>query len=140
MPTAAAMTTQEMKDRTRRFALDVIRFTRTLTRSDEGRVLGRQLFRAGTAVGANYRAACRPRSDADFVSKMGVLVEEADECAYWIEIMIEARLVTRAAAAALHDEADQLTRIFVASRETVRRRLRKRRTVQSRIQNPESRI
>jgi four helix bundle protein len=131
------MTPQQLKDRTRRFALDVIRFTRRLPRTDECRLIGRQLFRAGTSVGANYRAACRPRSDFDFVSKLGIVIEEADEAGYWLELLIDAGYVRHSSAEALHDEAEQLTRIFVASRLTARRRLQRQRRPS---RNLESRI
>jgi four helix bundle protein len=91
------------------------------------------LLRAGTSVGANYRAVCRSRSDPEFIAKMGVAIEEADETAYWIEVLVAAEIVTPLTAGrTLWKEADELTRIFVSSRETVRRRLRSRRRHQSR--------
>jgi len=101
-----------------------VHFYRALPKNEEGRTLGRQLLRAGTGVGANYRAACRPRSDADFIAKLGTVIEECDETAFWLEMMLEVRLTAAHQVNELLDEADELTRIFVASRETVRRRLR----------------
>ena len=123
------MTPAELGQRTRRFAVDSIRFCQRLPRTEEGRVIGRQLLRASTSVGAHYRAACRPRSDADFISKLGGAIEEADEAGYWLEILVEAAIVTSSVTKPLLREADELTRIFVASRETARRnaRLRKQR-------------
>jgi four helix bundle protein len=118
------MTPQQLRDRTKRFAVDVIRFCRTLPKTEEARELRRQLLRAGTSVGANYRAVCRARSDPEFISKMGTVIEETDETAYWIEILVAGEIIKPSAAdRALWKEADELTRIFVSSRETVRRRL-----------------
>ena len=83
------MTKDELKRRTRRFALDVIRLVDSLPRSKTTEVIGRQLLRSATSVGANYRAACRARSSADFVSKMGIVEEEADESMYWMELLVD---------------------------------------------------
>jgi four helix bundle protein len=130
------MTPDELKARTRRFAVAVICFCRALPRTEEGRVIGRQLLRAGTSVGAHYRAACRARSDAEFIAKLGGAVEEADESGYWLELLVEADMVANARVDSLWREADELTRIFVASRETARRRMRARRDNQkSKITN-----
>jgi four helix bundle protein len=82
------MTKDELKRRTRLFALDVIRLVELLPRSRTTEVLGKQLLRSGTSVGANYRAACRAKSSADFVSKMGIVEEEADEAIYWMELLV----------------------------------------------------
>jgi four helix bundle protein len=83
------MTPQQLKARTKRFALDVIRFCPTLPRTYEARRIAGQLFSAGTAVGAGYRAVCRCKSDPDFIAKLGSCIEEADESGYWLEIAIE---------------------------------------------------
>ena len=120
------MIATDLRGRTRRFAVTVVRFCRTLPRNEESRVIARQLLRSGTSVGANYRAACRPRSDADFIAKLGVVIEEADETAFWLELLVEARIVESASAKRLYEEVDQLIRIFVASRETARRNARNR--------------
>ena len=108
----------EMKRRTKAFALDVIRVTSTLPSNFVGKRLGDQLLRSGTSVGANYRAACRARSKADFISKLAVVEEEADESAFWMEILIESGVVQSEKLMKLLDEADQLTAIMVASRKT----------------------
>jgi len=130
------MTPDELKARTKRFAVDVIRFYRAVPRTDEGRVIGNQLLRAGTAVGAHYRAVCRARSDAEFIARLGGAIEEADESGYWLELLVEGELKPKAAVATLWRESDELTRIFVASRETARRRVRARRENQkSKIKN-----
>ena len=122
------MTPAQMCQRTRRFAVDIIRFCRKLPRTEEGLVIQRQLLRAGTSVGAHYRAVCRCRSDADFIAKLGGAIEEADESGYWLELLVEAAIISSGVAKPLLREADELTRIFVASRETARKnaRMRKR--------------
>ena len=120
------MPPDQLRARTKRFSVFVVRFCRVLPRTDEGRILSRQLLRAGTGVGANYRATCRPRSDADFIAKLGNVIEECDECAFWLELMVELGLASQARVAALLNEADELTRIFVASRRTVRNRDKRR--------------
>jgi len=102
--------------------------------------MGRQLLRAGTSIGANYRAVCRCKSDADFISKLGNCIEESDESGYWLEMLVDAVVVKEATASPLLNEADQLTRIFVASRETVRARVRRRKAERTRARNQESRI
>ena len=120
------MTPQELRDRTKRFAVDVIRFCRTLPRTDEGRIVAGQLLRAGTGVGANYRASCRPRSDKDFIAKLGIAIEEADESAFWFEVIVAAAIASQAAVLRLERECDELIRILVSSRETARRTARER--------------
>src|SRR6266436_454224 len=113
------MTETEMKQRTKVFALRVIKLASTLSKDFVGRRLGDQLLRAGTSVAANYRAACRARSRADFNSKLGIVEEEADESAFWIELLSDAGIMTARRLANLLDEANQLTAIMVASRKTV---------------------
>jgi four helix bundle protein len=120
MPLEPVMTPEELRKRTKTFAIDVIRFCRRLPRTDEARVISWQLLRAGTGVGANYRAVFRFRSDKDFISKLGVVIEEADEAAFWLELLSDAGIVTAATTKNLYREADELTRIFVTSRETAR--------------------
>jgi four helix bundle protein len=106
--------TAELKARTKKFSLDVLRFVRLLPRTDEGKMVGRQLMRAASGVGANYRAVCRSRSRAEFVARAGVALEEADESAFWLEIIVEIRMVAGFAEQLL-DEANQLTAILAAS-------------------------
>ena len=115
-----------LKARTKRFALAVLSFRRTLPLTDEAADIGRQLSRAATAVGANYRAACRSRSDAEFVARIGVVLEEADESAFWLEIVTEGEISTKPEALQLLDEANQLTAIFAASSITVRARINRK--------------
>jgi four helix bundle protein len=115
------MTPHELRERTKSFAIAIIRFSSSLPRTDEGRVIRTQLVRAGTAIGANYRAVCRSRSNRDFIAKLGIAIEEADETSYWLEIVADAKVVKSSAVHALLAEADELTRIFVSSRQTARR-------------------
>lgn len=116
------MNNQEMKERTKRFALRVIRMTDSLPRRMTAEVLGRQLLRSATSVAANYRAACRAKSRADFISKMGTVEEEADESALWLELIEESAIIPARKLADLHREAGELTAIAVASIRTARSR------------------
>jgi four helix bundle protein len=120
------MAPSELRARTKAFAIHVVHLCRSFPRTDEGQIVRWQLLRAGTSVGANYRAACRPRSDADFVSKLGTVIEECDETAFWVELAVEIELASPVTVVKLLKEADELTRIFVASRETIRQRVRAR--------------
>ena len=118
------MAPTDLKQRTRKFALDVIRFTSALTHGPATDIIGRQLIRAATGTAGNYRAACRAKSRRDFIAKMGTAEEEADESVLWLEVLSESGLARPAAVAPLLDEADQLTRIFVSSINTARRAVR----------------
>ena len=115
---------EALKARTRQFALRVIKMTRSLPPSMEGRVIGKQLLRSATSVAANYRAACRGRSRADFLSKMGVVVEEADESAFWLELLADAEIVKRERLSELAKEANELLAIFAAAQLTTKRSMR----------------
>src|SRR5438876_11773038 len=99
------MTETELKHRTQQFALRVLRLVAALPRTTEGRALGSQLVRSGTSVGANYRAACRGRSKAEFIAKLGTVEEEADESAYWMELIIDGGLLRKSRVDALRQEA-----------------------------------
>ncbi len=110
----------QLKARTKQFALRIMRVVDALPKTTSGRAIGNQLVRAGTAVGANYRAACRGRSRAEFVAKLGIVIEEADECGYWLELIMEADLLPRAKIEPLHKEANELAAIFVASVRTAK--------------------
>ena len=111
---------EELKRRTFKFGLRIVRFCRTLRNTWEGCELSDQLFRAGTRVGANYRAACRARSHADFVSKLGFVVEEADESIYWLELIQAAGVTSGAELEWLLGESNELSRIFNQSQLTAR--------------------
>jgi len=115
------MTPEDMKKRTKAFALRAIRAAGALPRTQSGAVLGRQLLRAGTSVGANYRAACRARSKSEFAAKLGIVEEECDESLYWMELIIEAGLLPRTKLSPLMKEAEEILAIVVASITTARR-------------------
>ncbi len=104
-----------MKARTKAFALRGIKLTDALPRSRAGDAIGRQLIRSATSVGANYRASRRAKSNADFISKLGTVEEEIDECGYWLELIAEAGLVEVARLRPLMKECDELTAIIVAT-------------------------
>ena len=112
------MTPDELKARTKRFALRAIKLVVALPKSIEGRAIASQLVRCGTSVAANYRAACRARSRNEFIAKMGVVLEEADETQLWLELIIEAKLIPARRVQPLLDEASELVAIFVASRKS----------------------
>lgn len=115
------MSNENLKLRTKQFALRVIKLVESLPADQAARVLGRQLLRSGTSVGANYRAACRSKSNADFISKMGTVEEEADESGYWMELLVEAGKVPPKKLSALMQEANELTAIAVSSINTARK-------------------
>jgi four helix bundle protein len=115
---------EALRQRTKHFALEIIAFVRTLPNNDTTHVVGRQVLRSATGLGANYRAACRARSRADFVSKIGIVLEEADESAFWLELIVEGRLSSSKVVDELLEEANQLSAIFAASRITAAGALR----------------
>ena len=106
---------EELKHRTKAFSIRIVRFVNTMPKDGVARILGNQLLRAGTSVGANYRAACRARSRAEFISRIGVVEEEADETLYWLEIITEASVVKSEGVSRLTAEADELVAIFTAT-------------------------
>jgi len=112
----------ELKRRTKAFGLRIINLVGELPRGVVPDTIGRQLLRSGTSVGANYRAACRARSTADFISKMGIVEEEADESFYWLEMLIDAGIIKAKRLEALLSEADELVSIAVSSIKTARLR------------------
>jgi len=113
------MTEGDLKDRTKAFALRVLKLVDTLPDTRSGRVLANQLGRSGTSVGANYRAVCRSRSAAEMISKLSVVEEEADESAFWMELVVDHGLLAGGKLTALLREAGELTAIMVASRKTL---------------------
>ena len=115
------MNPEEFKERTKQFALRVIRLVETLPRDGAGGVIRRQILRSGTSVGANYRAACRARSRAEFAAKLGIVEEECDETAYWLELLVESNLMPRERVADLMGEAHEILALVVASIRTARR-------------------
>ena len=114
------MTSDELKRRTKQFALRVMKLVDALPRTTAGRAIGGQLIRAGTSVGANYRAACRGRSKAEFAAKMSTVAEEADESCFWLELIIDGSLLEERIVKPLLDEANELTAIFTSAGKTAR--------------------
>jgi four helix bundle protein len=111
----------ELKDRTKSFALNAVRLVESLPRGRTAEVVGHQLLRSGTSVAANYRSACRARSRRDFIAKMGIVEEEADEAHFWLELIVEHGLLPAERASRLRDEAGQLVAIAVSSIRTARK-------------------
>lgn len=116
------MDKEELKSRTKQFALRVITLTDHLPDNRKGRILGDQLLRSATSVAANYRAACRARSRAEFIAKLGNVLEEADETAFWLELIIDSALLSESRVSALLREANELTAIMFTARRTTQRK------------------
>ena len=110
---------EKLKKRTKAFAVQIVKFYKNL-RTDEARVIGRQGLRSGTSIAANYRAVCRAKSSADFISKMGTVVEETDETLLWLKLFEEAGILPAAALKLLKQESDELLRIFSRSLSSAR--------------------
>jgi four helix bundle protein len=128
------MNSEDFKMRTKAFGVRIIKLAGELPRTTVASVIGRQLLRSGTAVGANYRAACRARSGADFISKMGIVEEECDESLYWMEMLIESNTMKQERLSLLMNEDGELLSMVVASINTARRKSK------SAIRNPQSAI
>jgi four helix bundle protein len=111
--------TEELLRRTKQFALRIIKLYQALPKSGESQVIGKQILRCGTSVAANYRAACRVRSKAEFYSKICIVVEESDETVFWLDLMIEARLIPEKKLAPLLKESIELLSIFSKARKTI---------------------
>jgi len=119
------MDSEELKLRTKQFGLRIIKLYKELSKTKKGEILGNQLMRAGTSVGANYRAACRSKSDADFIYKIQIVEEEADESAYWLEMISESNIIKKNRLGNLLQEANELTAIFTSSGRTAKQRRNK---------------
>jgi four helix bundle protein len=114
------MDQQALRVRTRDFAIRIVKLFQALPKSTEAQVVGRQLLRSGTSVAANYRAACRARSKAEFISKIGIVVEEADESVFWIDLLGTTDILPAQKLAVIAREADELLAIFAASQITAK--------------------
>mgnify|MGYP001567028879 FL=1 len=114
------MTKEELKNRTKQFALRVIKLTNVLPNTELGRIIKNQLLRCSTSVASNYRAVCRSRSILDFISKLSVVEEEADESAFWLEIIIECSLIKKELVEPLLKEANEIVAIMVSAKKTSR--------------------
>lgn len=113
------MNEQEFKQRTKALGLRVIKLVSSLPKNTVSEVIGKQLIRSGTCVGANYRAACRARSTADLIAKLRIVEEEADECLYWMELIVEAKLVDVANLRSIMSETNEILAMTVASIKTL---------------------
>ena len=111
---------EAMRARTKKFALRILNLFRALPRTAEAQIIGKQLLRSGTAVAANYRAACRSRSRAEFIAKVGIVIEEADESTLWLELLADAEILPQSRLKELLQEANELTAIFAATRQSTR--------------------
>ena len=131
------MDEREFKGRTKKLALRVIKLTDALPNNQTANVIGKQLLRSATSVGANYRAACRGKSAADVISKLGIVEEEADESIYWMELLVESGLVAEAKLTSLMNDMNEVVAMTVASIKTLRAKLQQQ---QQSIQNPHSKI
>lgn len=111
---------RQLQDRTKSFAVRVIKTYVRMPKDEATRVIARQFLRSGTSLAANYRASCRARSTADFISKISIVTEEADETLFWFELLIEAQLIERRVLKPLMDECEELLRIFAKSLSTAK--------------------
>jgi four helix bundle protein len=112
---------EELRDRTKTFALRIVRLFRSLPHRTDAQVLGKQLLRSGTSVAANYRAVCRARSKAEFIARIGVVAEEADEAVLWIELLTESGIIKPEKTEGFLKEAKELAAILTASQQTARK-------------------
>jgi four helix bundle protein len=115
------MMNNELKNRTKKFALEILKLVEQLPNTQTSRVIGNQILRSSTSVAANYRAACRAKSPKDFIYKMGIVEEESDETLFWLEMIQEAALLDTENLKYLMNESNELTAIFVSSLKTAKR-------------------
>ena len=113
---------ERFKERTKKFALDVIRFYQSLPKTGEAKIIGNQLLRAGTSVAANYRAACRARSDKEFYAKICTVIEESDETQFWLELLHKSGIVSNTNIDTLLKEAEEILKIMVSTRQKLKRK------------------
>ena len=125
------MDEKTFKTRTKKLAVAIIKEVNKLPRSLASDVIGRQIIRSGTSIGANYRAACRAKSTADMINKMKIVEEESDETEYWLELLVEAELVSQSQIEGIYKETDEILSMTVASIKTLRNR-------KSKVVNPKS--
>jgi len=113
---------ERLRQRTRNFSVRIVRLYEVISAKPAGRVIGNQLLRSGTSIGANYRAACRSRSTAEFAARLAVALEEADETAYWLELLVETGLILPERTSELAKECEEFIRIFATAAHTTRER------------------
>lgn len=132
------MNQRELQERTKQFSLRIIKLIESIPNSLSGQTIARQIIRCGTSVGANYRSACRAKSDKDFLNKMVIIEEEADETCYWLELLIDSNLMQSERLELILKEANELTAIFTASGKTVRAKIQD--SINKSKANPKSEI
>ena len=130
------MDEKEFKNRTKQVALRVIRVVESLPNSTSAQIIGKQVLRSATSIGANHRAACRGKSTADVIHKLAIVEEEDDESLYWLELLVESNIVPESKLSALMNEISEIVAMIVSSIKT----LRSKKDDQSKIQNPKSKI
>jgi four helix bundle protein len=114
------MDKNDLKNRTKNFALEIIKLSNLLPKNPESQVIRYQIIKAGTSVAANYRAACRARSKIEFAAKLGIVIEEADECSFWLELIIDIKLISQEIINPILKESNEITAIMVASCKSVK--------------------
>jgi len=119
------MKKEDLQDRTKKYALRIIKLVKALPTTIEGKTIGNQLIRSGTSVGANYRATCRARSNAEFIAKLGIVIEEADESIFWLEIIVDSKLLKKELVEPLLEETKELLAIMISSSNTARKNKKK---------------
>ena len=117
------MTSEDLKRRTKKFVIESLELAGKIPKTKAGSVIEYQLIRSAASVGANYRSACRSRTDADFASRITICEEESDECCYWLELLVESKMMTNEDVKTLWKEANELTAIFASSAITVRNKI-----------------
>ena len=132
------MKPDDLKERTKQFALRVLKLVAALPKTLAGKTIGSQLIRSGTSVGANYRAACRARSKLEFIAKIGIVAEEADESAFWMELIIEGELLKPQLVESLLTESNELAKIMASSRKSASESLKTKLNGKSSIGNRKS--
>jgi len=110
---------EKFRDRTKKFVVDNIRLYQSLPKTEEAKIVGRQLLRSSSSVGSNYRAACRARSQAEFHSKISIVVEEADESVFWMEVMIETDIISTEKIKKLMGEGNEILKVAASARKTI---------------------
>lgn len=116
---------EKLKKRTKDFAIRIVKLYRALPNTGDAKVIGNQFLRSGTAIAANYRASCRARSNAEFIAKIGVVVEEADETVFWLEMLVDCEIFSEAKMKDMIQEGNELLAIFAASQSTAKKNLKK---------------
>ncbi|MFN4233507.1 MAG: four helix bundle protein [Bacteroidia bacterium] len=114
---------EKLKQKTKQFAIEILKFSKGFNKTDESYIIKKQLLRSAFSVAANYRAVCRARSNAEFISKLSIVVEEADECVFWIELSIDAEIISKEKSRLMLNEANEILAIMSKSRKTIKNRI-----------------